>query len=78
MRRALLAAVLVTLEREGNDNSDPVAIGLVKVMKYYRFVACFHLMCEVLPHLSLLSRLFQATYTDWYHQVIPKHVYERP
>ena len=38
------------------------AIGLVKVMKCYEFVACLYLMCEVLPHLTHLSRLFQAEY----------------
>ena len=37
-------------------------MGLVKVMKCYQFVACLYLMSEVLPHLSHLSRLFQAEY----------------
>ncbi len=33
-------------------------------MKCYEFVACLHLLCEVLPHLSHLSRLFQAEYVQ--------------
>ena len=31
-------------------------------MKSYQSVACLNLMCEVLPHVSHLSRLFQAEY----------------
>ena len=53
-----LPAVLTALEQEGTENGEPVAIGLVRVMKCYEFVACLYLMCDVLPHLSHLSRLF--------------------
>ena len=55
--RRTLPAVLTALEREGTKNGEPVAIGLVRVMKCYEFVACLYLMCDVLPHLSHLSRL---------------------
>ena len=60
--RRCLAAVLTALEREAAENGEAVAVGLVKVMKSYHFIACLHLMSEVLPHLSHLSRLFQGTY----------------
>ena len=60
--RRTLPAVLTALEREASEKEEPVAIGLVKVMKHYEFVSCLYLMCEVLPHLSHLSRLFQAEY----------------
>ena len=60
--RRSLPAVLTALEREGAEHGEPVAMGLVKVMKCYQFVACLHLMSEVLPHLSHPSRLFQAEY----------------
>lgn len=60
--RRTLPAVLIALEREASEKEEPVAIGLVKVMKHYEFVSCLYLMCEVLPHLSHLSRLFQAEY----------------
>ena len=50
------------MEREGAEHGEAVAIGLVRVMKCYEFVACLNLMCEVLPHLSHLSHLFQASY----------------
>ena len=60
--RRCLAAVLTALEREAVENGEAVAVGLVKVMKSYHFIACLHLMSEVLPHLSHLSRLFQGTY----------------
>ena len=60
--RRSLPAVLTALEREGAEHGEPVAMGLVKVMKCYQFVACLHLMSEVLPHLSHLSRFFQAEY----------------
>ena len=57
-----LPAVLTALEREGAEHGELVAMGLVKVMKFYQFVACLKQMCEVLPHLSLLSHLFQGQY----------------
>ena len=60
--RRTLPAVLTALEREGTENGEPVAIGLVRVMKCYEFVACLYLMCDVLPRLSHLFRLFQVEY----------------
>ena len=38
---------------------DPMAIGLVTCTHNYQFVATLLLMCNVLPHLSRLSKLFQ-------------------
>ena len=60
--RRTLPAVLTALEREGTEHGEPVAIGLVRQMKTYDFVACLNLLYEVMPHLSHLSRLFQAEY----------------
>ena len=57
--RKCLAEVLTALEREAAENGEAVAVGLGKVTKSYHFIACLHLMSEVLPHLSHLSRLFK-------------------
>ena len=59
-----LTAVLIALGREGAENGEPAAIGLMRVMKCYEFVACLNLTCKVLPRLSHLSRLFQAKYVQ--------------
>ncbi len=43
--RRTLPAVLTALEREGAEHGDPVAIGLVRVMKCFEIVACLYLKC---------------------------------
>ena len=57
--RRSLNAVIVSLEREADERGDPAALGLVHMIKTYRFVATLHLLCDVLPHLSRLSKAFQ-------------------
>ena len=36
-----------------------MALGLSKMVKTYNFVATVHMMCDILPHLSRLSKVFQ-------------------
>ena len=50
---------MASLEREAHERGDPIAIGLVTCTHNYKFVATLLLMCDVLPHLSRLSKLFQ-------------------
>ena len=55
-----LPSILVSLDREASENSEPTAHGLFKFMKCYKFVACCtYLFPDVLPHPSHLSRIFQ-------------------
>ena len=59
-----LPALLVSLDREASENVEPTAHGLFKFMKCYKFVATAHLLSDILPHLSRLSRIFQKEDID--------------
>ena len=54
-----LPSLLTTLEREVAEKNDAVALGLVRAVKSYSFVATLYLLSDVLPHLSSLSLVFQ-------------------
>ena len=47
-----LPALIVSLEREATERSEPSAVGLAKFVKTHYFVACCHLLHHVLPHIS--------------------------
>ena len=51
-------------EREGSERGEPAAVGLVKFVKTYYFVACCKLLSKVLPHINRLSLLFQREDID--------------
>ena len=57
--RRSLNAVLVSLDREASERENPTADGCLRKMKTYKFIATLHLLCDTLPHLSRLSKLFQ-------------------
>ena len=59
-----LSSILVSLDRETSENSDPTAHGLLNFMKSYKFVACTYLLSDILPHLSRLSCIFQKQHID--------------
>ena len=54
-----MQSLILSLEREGSERDEPAAIGLVKFVKTYYFVACCKLLSKVLPHINRLSLLFQ-------------------
>ncbi len=60
-----LPSLLVSLDREASEKGEPIATGLLKFMKTYKFVACAYLMSDVLPHLSRLSKIFQKENVDF-------------
>ena len=49
LRRSLIS-VLVSLDREASERSNPTASGLLKFMKQFFFVAALSLFADVLPH----------------------------
>ena len=59
-----LPSVLVSLDREASENSEPTAQGLLKFMKSYKPVATMYWLSDVLPHLSRLSKIFQKEDVD--------------
>lgn len=52
-----LPVVLLSLDHEAKDNVT--AFGLLAWLKDYRTLATLYLLCDLLPHLSALSRCFQ-------------------
>lgn len=59
-----LPSLLVSLDREASERGEPTALGLLRFVKSYKFVACAHLLADVLPHLGRLSRIFQKQNVD--------------
>ena len=60
----ILSSLLISLDREASENSEPTAHGLLKFIKCYKFIACAYLLSDVLPHLSRLSRIFRKQDVD--------------
>ena len=44
------------------ERDEPQAAGLSSFIQTYEFVATLHMMCDILPVLSALSRAFQVVY----------------
>jgi len=55
-------SVVMSLQHEGEERGDAKALGLHKLLTEYRFVCTLLLMCDVLPHISHLSKCFSLTY----------------
>ncbi len=62
--RRTLSSVVVSLEREAAERGEPMAVGLVRMVKTYQFVASLYLFCDVLPHICRLSLVFQQQAVD--------------
>ncbi|KAI4799887.1 hypothetical protein KUCAC02_016426 [Chaenocephalus aceratus] len=54
-----LPAVLAALAEESSTRKCPVAKGLYTFCATYRFVAALYLQADVLPHIAMLSKVFQ-------------------
>ena len=59
-----LPSVITSLGREAVERGEALAVGLSKVVKRYNFVATLYTMCDVLPKVSRLSRIFQLSAID--------------
>ena len=59
-----LPSLITSLEREATERDEPTAVGLVRVVKTYYFVASCYLLSLILPHINRLSLLFQAKSVD--------------
>ena len=55
----VLPAVMTSLESEAEERGQALAHGLCKVVKQFKFIATLYMMCDVLPVVSHLSRIFQ-------------------
>ena len=60
----ILPSLITSLEREASERDEPTAVGLVRVVKTYYFIASCYLLSLVLPHINRLSLLFQAKSVD--------------
>ena len=62
-------SIVLSLEREGTERCEAKAIGLSQLILEYRFVCTTLLICDVLPHITHLSKCFQIEAVDY--SVIP-------
>ncbi len=60
----VLPAVITSLEREAAERGQALAVGLSRVVKQYKFLFTLYMMCDILPIVSHLSRVFQASTLD--------------
>ena len=54
-----------TLEHINEDTGEPEALGMLRTMKTYNFVATLMMLSDVLPVLNCLSRALQAKTADF-------------
>lgn len=59
-----MPSLIAGLEREASERKEPAAVGLVKFVKTYYFIACCKLLSKILPHINRLSLLFQREDVD--------------
>ena len=59
-----MPSLIASLEREAGERKEPTAVGLVKFMKTYYFIACCRLLSKILPHINRPSLLFQREDVD--------------
>ena len=57
----VLPAVITSLEREASERGGALVIGLCKVVKQYDFISSLYMICDILPPVSRLSRIFEST-----------------
>ena len=62
--RCTLPSVFASLQREASERGEPMADGLYRRMANYKCMATLFLLCDVLPHICCLSRIFQRESID--------------
>ena len=62
--RHTIPPLITALEREVENNDNAIARGLVIAIKLYNFVATVYLLSDILPHLAILSLVFQKEEVD--------------
>ncbi|XP_078000900.1 zinc finger protein 862-like [Glandiceps talaboti] len=63
--RKIYPCVVMSLHREASERNDVKAHGFVKIVEDWQFIATLYMMCDLLPHLSALSRYFQKSDLDF-------------
>ena len=70
--KRVLPAVIASLEREAEERGEALAVGLSRVVQRYNFIGTLYMMCDALPKVSRLSRIFQLSTLDM--SELHKHV----
>ena len=83
--RCSMRPLIDTLEHIHEDTGEPEALGMLRTMKTYNFVATLMMLSDVLPVLTCLSRALQAKTADFtvasqltYVQHFLQQIKERP
>ena len=58
-------SVVLSLQREAEERADARAAGLSRFIVEYRFICRMLLLCDTLPHITYLSKVFQAADCDY-------------
>ncbi|KAJ8050279.1 hypothetical protein HOLleu_03419 [Holothuria leucospilota] len=61
----ILPSVVCSLEREAEERGNAVAAGLCRFLSEYEFACTLLLLCDVLPKVNVLSRVFQNSSVDF-------------
>ena len=70
--KKVLPAVIASLECEAEERGEALAVGLSRVVQRYNFIATLYMMCDALPKVSRLSRIFKLQSLDM--SELHKHV----
>ena len=62
-----LPAVLTSLSREASERKDADALGLHQFMSKRKFFQTLYFMCDIMPELNKLAKMFQADNFDYTH-----------
>ena len=65
-----MCSIIMSLQCEGEEKGDTKALGLHNLITEFRFGCTLLLMCDILPHVSHLSKCFQITGCDY--NIIPQ------
>ena len=59
-----LPVVIASLERKAEARGEALTVGLSRVVQCYNFIVTSYKMCDALPKVSRLSRIFQLQTLD--------------
>ena len=63
--KACFASVSVSLQREAQERHDARALGINAMITKHKFITTMLLMCDALPHVPRLSKIFQHEHCDY-------------
>lgn len=63
--KKILGSIIISLGRESEERGDATAAGLYQFLSEYKFIATLLLLCDTLPTINRLSKIFQDRDIDY-------------